>query len=169
MSSFTSWSRYQHWTNWQTWLNPVLDLVIVLSFKKWWVHHSPDLFPQSKHELQAAEKDADTGNDQDRSDLTSFQLVFAMFDLNLLMMNNPTNLYSALNSRHTTSDARPAPVNRTERKARKPMMCWRNVQVKWDYFYQGLPCQLFSSGERWELSCPSSWVEPPPESWAPSP
>ena len=53
-----------------------------------------------------------------------------MFDLNLLMMNNPTNLYSALNSRHTTSAARPAPVKRTERKARKPIMCWRNVQVK---------------------------------------
>ena len=51
-----------------TWLNPVLDLMIILCFKKGGIHHPLYLFPQSKHELQAAQKDADPGNDQDGSD-----------------------------------------------------------------------------------------------------
>ena len=78
----------------QTWLNPVLDLVVILSFKKGGIHHPFDLFPQSEHQLQAAQKDADTGDDQDGTDYdVKTRLIMTVAGIDLLMMNKPANLY----------------------------------------------------------------------------
>ena len=92
----------------------MFDLVIILSFEKGRVHHPPDLFPQSEHELQAAEEDADTGDNHDGSDYDGNQHLESLGSGKLTddEQTNKLVLSSELSADHKSSTARPSEQDR---------------------------------------------------------